>query len=60
MYIKKIYDKSNLCFSIIWIVEYVVLFSIENSSMTLDIITAVFLCVVSIGYALWILKKQKQ
>ena len=33
------------------------IFSVENSSMTLDIITAVFLCVVSIGYALWILKK---
>ena len=35
------------------------IFSVENSSMTLDIITAVFLCVVSIGYALWILKKTK-
>ena len=35
------------------------IFSVENSSMTLDIITAIFLCVVSIGYALWILKKTK-
>lgn len=35
------------------------IFSVENSSMTLDIITAVFLCIVSIGYALWILKKTK-
>lgn len=35
------------------------IFGVENSSMTLDIITAVFLCVVSIGYALWILKKTK-
>ena len=36
------------------------IFSVENSSMTLDIITAVFLCVVSIGYALWILNKTKE
>ena len=35
------------------------IFSVENSSMTFDIITAIFLCVVSIGYALWILKKTK-
>lgn len=36
------------------------IFSVENSSMTFDIITAVFLCVVSIGYALWILNKTKE
>ena len=35
------------------------IFSIENSSMTFDVITCIFLCVVSIGYALWILKKTK-
>ena len=35
------------------------IFSVENSSMTFDVITCIFLCVVSIGYALWILKKTK-
>ena len=30
MYMKKLYDKSNLCFSIIWIVAYVVLFSVAD------------------------------
>ena len=35
------------------------IFSIENNNITFDIITAIFLCVVSIGYALWILKKTK-
>ena len=30
MHMKKLYDKSNLCFSIIWIVAYVVLFSVAD------------------------------
>ena len=30
MYMKKLYDKSNLCFSIVWIVAYVVLFSVAD------------------------------
>ena len=35
------------------------IFSIENNNITFDVITCIFLCVVSIGYALWILKKTK-
>ena len=35
------------------------IFSIENNNITFDVIICIFLCVVSIGYALWILKKTK-
>ena len=35
-------------------------FAVENSSMMLHIISSAVLCVVSVSYALWILRKTKQ
>lgn len=61
---KRLYEKSELAFTLIWIIGYVVLMSVADNLSTLvgvemEVITAIVLVVVCVSYALWILKVEK-
>ena len=60
---KRLYEKSELAFTLIWIIGYVVLMSVaDNLSIIIGVekvITAIVLVVVCVSYALWILKVEK-
>ena len=61
---KRLYEKSELAFTLIWIIGYVVLMSVADNLSTLvgvemEVITSVVLVVVCASYALWILKVEK-